>query len=76
MSNELTINNLLPSVSNQEIVRDKLRGSTFIGIDFGTSTTVVSYTVFGDDTTPIKTDVISIRQINPKQPPAPPLHHT
>jgi len=65
MPNELTINNLLPAVSNQEIVRDKLRGSTFIGIDFGTSTTVVSYTVFGDNSTPIKTDVIPIRQLNP-----------
>lgn len=49
MSNELTIQNLLPAVSNKEIVQDKLKNSTFIGIDFGTSTTVVSYAVLGDE---------------------------
>ena len=30
--------------------------------DFGTSTTVVSYSVIGDETTPIKTDTIPIPQ--------------
>ena len=64
MSNELTIQNLLPAVSNKEIVQDKLKNSTFIGIDFGTSTTVVSYAVLGDEVTPVKTDVIPIRQLN------------
>ena len=64
MSNELTIQNLLPAVSNREIVQDKLKNSTFIGIDFGTSTTVVSYAVLGDEVTPVKTDVIPIRQLN------------
>ena len=65
MANVLSIQNLIPSVSNQQIVQDKLRNSTFIGIDFGTSITVVSYTVFGSDLNPIKTDVMPIMQLNP-----------
>ena len=36
--NEITISSMLPAVRNTAL----MRGKTYIGIDFGTSTTVVS----------------------------------
>lgn len=64
MPNELSINQLLPEVADRSIVENKIHGSTFIGIDFGTSTTVVSYAVVGDKNAPLKTNPIPIRQLN------------
>lgn len=64
MSNELSIQQLLPEVNDRTVIENKIQGSTFIGIDFGTSTTVVSYAIVGDNNTPIKTNAIPIRQLN------------
>lgn len=64
MPNELSIQQLLPEVNNRSVIENKIQGSTFIGIDFGTSTTVVSYAIIGDSNSPIKTNAIPIRQLN------------
>jgi molecular chaperone DnaK (HSP70) len=65
MANELAIQNLLPALNERGLVQDKIRASTFIGIDFGTSTTVISYAVIGDTNSPMKTSNMQIRQLNP-----------
>jgi len=64
MPNELSIQHLLPEVNDRTVIENKIKDSTFIGIDFGTSTTVVSYAIVGDNNTPIKTNAIPIRQLN------------
>lgn len=58
----LSIGTLVPKTTQQELVRDRLQNTTFVGIDFGTSTTVASYAVPGDADTPIQAEPIPIPQ--------------
>ncbi|WP_069657766.1 Hsp70 family protein [Arcticibacter eurypsychrophilus] len=64
MSKELTIKNLLPikSDSDLNILRDNIHNKTFVGIDFGTSTTVVSIAMLDKNTNEIIAKSIDINQ--------------
>ncbi len=67
MSNSpgLTLTALVPAVADHALVRDRLQNTSFVGIDFGTSTTVASLAVLGDAETPVRTKPIPIRQSLP-----------
>lgn len=48
----------------EQAVLNKLRSATYIGIDFGTSTSVVSISVVGDDGQGLHTKAVEIRQVD------------
>lgn len=58
-SNELTLTALLPRLMDQGNVRNK----TFVGIDFGTSTSVASFSVAGNPQDPMVVDAIPCVQL-------------
>jgi molecular chaperone DnaK (HSP70) len=63
MSNHLTIKKLLPStISNNITHQNKNLDTTYIGIDFGTSTTVVSLSTFDSITSKITSNPIELNQ--------------
>ncbi len=59
MEGELTLRNLLPELSDATNIRNR----TFVGIDFGTSTSVVSFSLIGDRHNPITTRTITLLQL-------------
>lgn len=59
--NEITTSSFLPAVRNSAI----MRGKTFVGIDFGTSTTVVSIASFDGEHDRIKTKSLRLGQMLP-----------
>lgn len=62
MNEALCLPSLVPALRRQELVHDLLRNVTYVGIDFGTSTTVASYAVLGDRSKPVSSEPIPIPQ--------------
>ena len=56
--NEITTSSFLPAVRNTAIIR----GKTFVGIDFGTSTTVVSIASYDEGSNLIHTNSLRLKQ--------------
>lgn len=59
--NEITISSMLPAVRNAAL----MRGKTYIGIDFGTSTTVVSIASYDESNHKIHTKSLRLLQMLP-----------
>ncbi len=62
MSNNLTLNQLFQVPSN---ITDKIKDKTFVGIDFGTSTTVVSVATYDEVNKKIVCECLDLPQLMP-----------
>ena len=60
-SNEITMTTLLPTVRSGKLAQN----NTYVGVDFGTSTTVLSIASFDNEDRAIHTKVLRLKQILP-----------
>ncbi|MBW4512190.1 MAG: Hsp70 family protein [Scytonematopsis contorta HA4267-MV1] len=64
MDSNLSLTTLAGGALTENVIYNRLANATYVGIDFGTSTTTVSYSVI-DDEMPVKTEPMPIPQLLP-----------
>ncbi|PAX51604.1 hypothetical protein [Brunnivagina elsteri] len=63
MNLALSLSNVIGAELAQDNIPAKLSNATYVGIDFGTSTTTISYSVIGNGNVPIETCAMPVQQL-------------
>jgi molecular chaperone DnaK len=63
MNLALSLSNVIGAELAQDNIPAKLSDATYVGIDFGTSTTTISYSVIGNGNVPIETCAMPVQQL-------------
>ena len=62
MQNELILGNLMPKSNGSADANELLKSWSYVGIDFGTSTTTVSYLKMAENAATLRTEVMPLKQ--------------